>query len=174
MSTSRPADDDARRGFAGQAAATFIGNRRDFARIDVNIEPMLRVLALILLVYGTPLAVSLAMPLPAFAEEKSSEKDKKAKEKKRGDPAKKVEPIISQLPGISDDARCQAEVAVAAFKRLGALSVLLYMPSGLANAAAAGNTAAFGYCAQNPKACAEAAEALMPKVGELPPSCDDS
>jgi hypothetical protein len=110
------------------------------------------------------------MPEPAFAQEKS-EKDKK-KDKQRGAPVKKQEPIISQLPGISDDARCQAEVAVAAFKRLGALTVLLYMPSGLANAAAAGTTAAFGYCAQNPKACSDSAEILLPKVGELPPSCE--
>jgi len=78
------------------------------------------------------------------------------------------------VPGISDGARCQAEIAVAAFKRLGALTVLLYMPSGLANAAAAGTTAAFGYCAQNPKSCADSAEVLLPKVGELPPSCEGS
>ena len=132
---------------------------------------MIRTLALVLVVFATPIIASLATPSVALAQEKS-DKDKKAKE--RGAPTKKVEPVISQLPGISDDARCQAEVAVAAFKRLGALSVLLYMPSGLANAAAAGNTAAFGYCAQNPKACADSAEVLMPKVGELPPSCEGS
>lgn len=133
---------------------------------------MIRTLVLALAVFAPPVVASLAMPAVALAQEKSSEKDKKAKE--RGAPVKKVEPVISQLPGISDDARCQAEIAVAAFKRLGALSVLLYMPSGLANAAAAGNTAAFGYCAQNPKACADSAEVLMPKVGELPPSCEGS
>ena len=135
---------------------------------------MIRTLALVLAVFAAPLVATLAMPSAAFAQDKASDKDKKAKEKQRGAPAKKVEPVISQLPGISDDARCQAEVAVAAFKRLGALSVLHYMPSGLANAAAAGNTAAFGYCAQNPRACAESAEVLMPKVGELPPSCEGS
>ena len=134
---------------------------------------MIRMLALAFAVFAAPLVASVAMPSAAFAQDKS-EKDKKAKEKQRGAPTKKQEPVISQLPGISDDARCQAEIAVAAFKRLGALSVLHYMPSGLANAAAAGNTAAFGYCAQNPRACAESAEVLMPKVGELPPSCEGS
>ncbi len=135
---------------------------------------MLRTLALVLAVFATPVVAALAVPPAAFAQEKGGDKDKKAKEKQPGAPVKKQEPVISQLPGISDDARCQAEVAVAAFKRLGALSVLHYMPSGLANAAAAGNTAAFGYCAQNPKACADSAEILMPKVGELPPSCEGS
>lgn len=133
---------------------------------------MIRMLVFALAVFATPVVATLAVPSAALAQEKASDKDKKAKEKQRGAPAKKVEPVISQLPGISDDARCQAEVAVAAFKRLGALSVLHYMPSGLANAAAAGNTAAFGYCAQNPRTCAESAEVLMPKVGELPPSCE--
>ncbi len=135
---------------------------------------MLRMLFLALAVFATPVVATLAVPTAVLAQEKASDKDKKAKEKQRGAPTKKQEPVISQLPGISDDARCQAEVAVAAFKRLGALSVLHYMPSGLANAAAAGNTAAFGYCAQNPRACAESAEVLMPKVGELPPSCEGS
>ncbi|MSP48140.1 MAG: hypothetical protein EXQ95_02320 [Alphaproteobacteria bacterium] len=133
---------------------------------------MFRALILIFAVFGVPVVAALTVPSVALAQSKE-EKAKKAKEKQRGAPGKKQEPVISQLPGISDDARCQAEIAVAAFKRLGALSVLLYMPSGLANAAAAGNTAAFGYCAQNPKACADSAEVLLPKVGELPPSCED-
>jgi hypothetical protein len=132
---------------------------------------MIRTLALLLAVFATPVVAVLVTPSVAFAQSKE-EKDKKAKEKQRGAPVKKQEPVISQLPTISDNARCQSEIAVAAFKRLGALTVLLYMPSGLANAAAAGNTAAFGYCAQNPKACADSAETLLPKVGELPPSCD--
>ncbi len=132
---------------------------------------MIRTLALLLAVFATPVMAALVTPSVAFAQSKE-EKDKKAKEKQRGAPVKKQEPVISQLPTISDNARCQSEIAVAAFKRLGALTVLLYMPSGLANAAAAGNTAAFGYCAHNPKACADSAEMLLPKVGELPPSCD--
>lgn len=129
---------------------------------------MIRTLALVLAVFATPLAAALAVPSPAIAQEKS---DKKAKDKKRGEPVKKVEPIVTQLPGITDDARCQAEVAVAAFKRLGAFPILPYMPSGLVNAAAAGTTAAMGYCAENPKACSDSTEVLLPKVGELPPSC---
>ena len=133
---------------------------------------MIRAFVLLIAVVGAPLAAAVLAPQPAFAQSKDAEKDKKAKEKQRGAPVKKQEPVISQLPSISDNARCQSEIAVAAFKRLGALSVLLYMPSGLANAAAAGNTAAFSFCAQNPKACADSAESLLPKVGELPPSCD--
>ncbi|MBM3548692.1 MAG: hypothetical protein FJX54_17240 [Alphaproteobacteria bacterium] len=132
---------------------------------------MIRVTFLVLAFAVAPLLAATMTPQLAFAQEKGGKDDKKKKEQ-RGAPVKKQEPIISQLPGISDDARCQSEIAVAAFKRLGALSVLLYMPSGLANAAAAGNTAAFGYCAQNPKLCADSAEVLLPKVGELPPSCD--
>jgi hypothetical protein len=131
---------------------------------------MIRVLVLALALFATPLVAAVAIPSAALAQDKA-DKDKKAKDKKRGEPVKKVEPIVTQLPGISDDARCQAEVAVAAFKRLGALPILLHMPSGLANAAAAGTSAAMGYCAQNPKACADSAETLLPKVGELPPSC---
>jgi hypothetical protein len=131
---------------------------------------MIRIALLVLAVFAAPLLAAVAVPSVAFAQAKD-EKDKK-KDKQRGAPVKKQEPVISQLPGISDDARCQAEIAVAAFKRLGALTVILYMPSGLANAAAAGTTAAFGYCAQNPKACADSAETLLPKVGELPPSCE--
>lgn len=131
---------------------------------------MIRTLVLLLAVFAMPIAAA-TLPTAAFAQSKE-EKDKKAKEKQRGAPVKKQEPVISQLPAVSDNARCQSEIAVAAFKRLGALTVLLYMPSGLANAAAAGNTAAFGFCSQNPKACADSAETLLPKVGELPPSCD--
>jgi hypothetical protein len=131
---------------------------------------MIRTAILALAVFLAPVVAAVVVPTAAFAQSKD-EKDKK-KDKQRGAPVKKQEPVISQLPGISDDARCQSEVAVAAFKRLGALTVLLYMPSGLANAAAAGNTAAFGYCAQNPKACRDSAEVLLPKVGELPPSCE--
>jgi hypothetical protein len=134
---------------------------------------VIRALLLVLAVFATPLVGAMVVPSTALAQSKD-EKDKKAKDKQRGAPVKKQEPVIGQLPGISDSARCQSEIAVAAFKRLGALSVLLYMPSGLANAAAAGNTAAFGYCAQNPRACADSAEILLPKVGELPPSCEGS
>lgn len=133
---------------------------------------MIRAFVLLVAVFAAPVVAAVALPTAAFAQAKDAEKDKKAKEKQRGAPVKKQEPVISQLPAISDNARCQSEIAVAAFKRLGALTVLLYMPSGLANAAAAGNTAAFGYCAQNPRACADSAENLLPKVGELPPSCD--
>jgi len=132
---------------------------------------MIRAMFLVLVFAMAPLLAAAVTPSAALAQEKGGDKDKK-KDKQRGAPVKKQEPIISQLPGISDNARCQSEIAVAAFKRLGALSVLLYMPSGLANAAAAGNTAAFGYCAQNPKACSDSAEVLLPKVGELPPSCE--
>lgn len=107
---------------------------------------------------------ALVFPTDAVAQDKG---DKKGKDK----PGKKVEPLISQLPGIADEARCQAEIAVTAFKRLGALSVLPYMPSGLANAAAAGSSAAMSYCAQNPKACTDATDALMPRIGEMPTSC---
>jgi hypothetical protein len=142
---------------------------REFGRIAVKCD-MIRVVLLLLLVFGAPLVAAIALPSAALAEEKS-DAEKKKKEKKRGEPVKKIEPIITQLPGISDNARCQAEVAVAAFKRLGALPVLLYMSSGLANAAAAGTTAAMGYCAQNVKVCTDSAEVLLPKVGELPPSC---
>jgi hypothetical protein len=106
----------------------------------------------------------LLLPADAIAQDKG---DKKGKDK----PGKKVEPLISQLPGIADEARCQAEIAVTAFKRLGALSVLPYMPSALANAAAAGSSAAMSYCAQNPKACADASDALMSRIGEMPTSC---
>jgi hypothetical protein len=108
-------------------------------------------------------APALVFPADAVAQDK----DKKGKDK----PGKKVEPLISQLPGIADEARCQAEIAVTAFKRLGALSVLPYMPSGLANAAAAGSSAAMSYCAQNPKACTDASDALLPRIGEVPTSC---
>jgi len=107
----------------------------------------------------------LLLPGDAAAQDKAA--DKKNKDK----PGKKVEPLISQLPGIADEARCQAEIAVTAFKRLGALSVLPYMPSGLANAAAAGSSAAMSYCVQNPKACTDASDALMPRIGEMPTSC---
>jgi hypothetical protein len=130
---------------------------------------MIRIVPILIALLVTPLITSIVTPSAVFAQEKAD--DKKKKDKKRGEPVKKIEPIITQLPGISDNARCQAEVAVAAFKRLGALPVLLYMPSGLANAAAAGTTAAMGYCAQNVKACTDSAEVLLPKVGELPPSC---
>ncbi len=133
---------------------------------------MIRAFVLAVAVFGAPSLAAITVPSMAFAQSKDAEKDKKAKEKQRGAPVKKQEPVISQLPAITDNARCQSEIAVAAFKRLGALSVLLYMPSGLANAAAAGNTAAFSFCAQNPKACADSAESLLPRVGELPPSCD--
>jgi hypothetical protein len=131
---------------------------------------MIRILPIVIALLIAPVIASIAMPSTAIAQDKDAEKKKK--DKKRGEPVKKVEPIITQLPGISDNARCQAEVAVAAFKRLGALPILLYMPSGLANAAAAGTTAAMGYCAHNVKACTDSAEVLLPKVGELPPSCN--
>jgi len=114
------------------------------------------------------LCLSSAAPALVFpADAVAQDKDKKGKDK----PGKKVEPLISQLPGIADEARCQAEIAVTAFKRLGALSVLPYMPSGLANAAAAGSSAAMSYCAQNPKACTDASDALLPRIGEVPTSC---
>jgi hypothetical protein len=118
---------------------------------------MIRILPIVIALLIAPVIASIAMPSTAIAQDKDA--DKKKKDKKRGEPVKKVEPIVTQLMGISDNAR------------LGALPVLLYMPSGLANAAAAGTTAAMGYCAQNVKACTDSAEILLPKVGELPPSC---
>lgn len=122
------------------------------------------VLALVL-AFAMPV---LFAPTEAAAQEKS-EKDKKAKDKDK--PGKKVEPLISQLPGLQDESRCQAEIAVIAYKKLGALMVLSYMPSELANAAASGASAATGYCAQNPKLCSDSADALMPRIGQMPTIC---
>jgi hypothetical protein len=114
-------------------------------------------------------ALAVGMPSsPTWAQAKGKDK----KEKVRGAPEKKVEPLVSKLQAISPEARCQAEVSVWAFKRVGAITALSYMSSGLANAAGSGVTAAMGYCVDHPKECRDATAALKPRIGVLPPTCN--
>jgi hypothetical protein len=102
---------------------------------------------------------------PAMAQEKKGEA-------KRGE-VKQKDPVIVQIPGEAPGARCQGEVMVNAFLRLGALTSLQYMSTNLANAAGAGVNAATSYCTDHGNECEAASGALMPKIGLVPPSCGD-
>jgi hypothetical protein len=110
------------------------------------------------------LAVTLALlALPGLAQDKKEER-------KRGE-VKKPDPLIVVIPGEAPGARCQGEVMVNAFKRLGALTSLQYMSTNLANAAGAGVNAATTYCTSHGEECEGTANALLPRIGLVPPSC---
>jgi hypothetical protein len=117
-----------------------------------------------LLLAPTVLALALALlALPAAAQEQS-------KDRKRGE-VKRPDPVIVLLPGEAPGARCQGEVMVNAFKRLGALTSLQYMSTNLANAAGAGVNAVTSYCTDHGEECETTANQLLPKIGLVPPSC---
>ncbi|MBI1776606.1 MAG: hypothetical protein HYR63_14770 [Proteobacteria bacterium] len=108
-------------------------------------------------------AMAAPMALPVQAEEKKDER-------KRGE-VKKPDPLIVVIPGEAPGARCQGEVMVNAFKRLGALTSLQYMSTSLANATGAGINAITSYCTDHGDECETAAGQLQPRIGLVPPSC---
>ncbi|SRR5258708_751378 len=115
-------------------------------------------------VAGLVLATALAPVMaPAMAAEKKEEK-------KRGE-VKEKDPVMVLLPGEASGARCQGEVMVNAIKRLGGLTSLKFMSTDLANATGSGINAVTSYCTEHGDECEGTANALMPKIGLVPPSC---